>query len=208
MKNGIKNAGQSEMSIDLEGCLVQVEASKTWFTRRVLPLSIEQLRWRPDPWHWSIGECLDHLNISLGLYLPMIDDAIGRGLAGQPCRAEHTAFACREIDAVRLVEPPVSVRTVAAPVLLPAMAVDPERLVDRFHQTRDRYADAVRRASELSLARILIANPIHTFLRTLGGTLAFIAAHDRRHMWQAEQVRNKPRFPRAVFTVQERPQKG
>jgi hypothetical protein len=63
----------NELPIDLEGCLIQVEASKAWFARRVLPLSLEQLRWRPRPRQWSIAECLDHLNLTVSLYLPQID---------------------------------------------------------------------------------------------------------------------------------------
>src|SRR4029434_5344758 len=76
MRNGRTTAGETELSIDLAGCLVQVEASRAWFSRRVLPLSVEQLRWRPGPQRWSIAECLDHLNITLGFYLPKIDKSI------------------------------------------------------------------------------------------------------------------------------------
>jgi len=46
----------------------------------------------------------------------------------------------------------------------------------------------------------LIVEPVYPLIRTLGGTLGFLAAHDRRHMWQAERLRNESRFPRAVFT--------
>ena len=201
MKNGFSPDSQGQGSFDLEGCIVQVEASKAWFKRRVLPLSLDQLRWRPDPWHWSVGECLDHLNITLSIYLPKIEQAIRCGIAGEPGGAEFETWNSGEIDALKLVEPPVSVRTLAAPGLFPSGAVDPDRLVERFHQTRDCYADAVRRAFGLDFTRILIEAPVHSFLRTLGGTLAFIAAHDRRHMWQAEQVMKRPRFPRAVFAA-------
>jgi hypothetical protein len=72
-------------------------------------------------------------------------------------------------------------------------------MVDHFHQTRDRYSDAVRRAFGLDLRGIRIVDPIYPPIASLGGTLGLIAVHDRRHMWQAERVRQAPRFPRAVF---------
>jgi hypothetical protein len=165
----------------------------------VLPLSVEQLRWRPDAERWSMAECLDHLNATLAVYLPKIEDAIGRGWREgvTPGGCEYPAA---EIDMLRLIEPPVTVRFSAPPAVLPAAAVDPEELVDRFHEVRDWYADAVRRAGGLDLPGILIAEPICPWINTLGGTLALMAAHDRRHIWRAEQIKQNPRFPRALFS--------
>jgi hypothetical protein len=193
------NLGErNDMTVDLEGCLVQAEASAAWFHRQVLPLSLDQLRWRSDPTRWSIGECLDHLNVTLAAYLPKIEDAIVLGWReGMTQGFRHHLPA--EIDTLRLIEPPVRVRFPAPPEIQPVAAVDPDRLVDAFHRTRDRYAAAVRRSFGLDLPRILIAEPICPWIHTLGGTLALMAAHDRRHIWQAEQVIEDPRFPRAVF---------
>jgi len=195
--NLIQTGGRNETQIDLEACLFQVEASKAWFHDRVLPLSIGQLRWRPDPWHWSIAECLDHLNITLDLYLPRIADAAahGRRRAGDG----HGSYRQIELEALELMEPPVLLPAPAPPPALPAAAIDPDRLVDRFHQLRDRYADAVRRADGLDLPRIEIEESIYPMVHSLGATLALLAAHDRRHMWQAERVRQNPRFPRVTF---------
>ena len=198
MGKALGNGGQGRLIVDLEGYLVQVETSKAWFAQRVLPLSVEQLRWRPSPQKWSIGECLDHLNLMLELYLPKVDDAIagwrnGRATEGCP------AWEDSEMEALRQVEPPVRVRVVAPPEVIPSQAVDADRLVDHFEVTRDRYADAVRRSRGLDVVRIRVVDPVYPVIQTLGGTLAFIAAHDRRHIWQAERVRNTRQFPRALF---------
>jgi hypothetical protein len=207
MSTEIKANGQNAPGIDLEGCLVQGEASKAWFHRRVLPLSIEQSRWRPDARRWSIAECLDHLNLMLDLYLPKIDDAIAWGLRLDQPAKECVACDQAESDALRLIEPPVAVRVSAPPLTIPGPGVDPGWMVDQFHQTRDRSSDAVRRAFGLDLRRIWIVEPIYPVIVSLGGTLALIAAHDRRHIWQAERVRQAPRFPRAMFDTQ-RPFQG
>jgi hypothetical protein len=199
MSTEIKTAARTDARIDLEGCLVQVEASKAWFHQRVLPLSIEQLRWRPDAARWSIAECLEHLNLTLDVYLPKIDDAIVRGRRQDGTPAECSWCERAELDALGLLEPPVTVAVLAPPPTIPEPSIDPDWLVDHFHQTRDRYADAVRRAFGLGLWRIRIVEPVYPVIVSLGGTLGLIAAHDRRHMWQAERVRQAPRFPRAVF---------
>jgi DinB family protein len=190
----------SDTRVNLEGCLFQVEASKAWFHQRVLPLSIEQLRWRPDARHWSIAECLDHLNLTLEMYLPKIDAAIAGARRKDAAMAPRSQCEQAEIDALRLSEPPVTTGRPAPSATMPVAAVDPDWLVEQFHDTRDRYVDAVHRASELDLPRIRIVEPIYPLIVSLGGTLAFIAAHDRRHMWQAERVRQAPRFPQSVFS--------
>ncbi len=183
----------------LDECLAQVQASKAWFERRILPLSIEQLRWRPHGMRWSVAECLDHLNLTLDLYLPKIDHAIVR--AGREYRIPKEGSWCEpaETEALKQVEPPVVAGSYAPPLTIPGPAVDPDWLVDHFHQSRDRYAQAVRRAFGLHLRGIRIVEPIYPAFISLGGTLGFLAAHDRRHMWQAERVRQAARFPQGVF---------
>src|SRR3972149_6729083 len=34
---------------------------------------------RPDPSRWSVAECLQHLNLSSALFLPLLDTALARG---------------------------------------------------------------------------------------------------------------------------------
>ena len=197
MPNGI-TTDTRRMVISLDECLAQVDASKVWFARCVLPLSIEQLRWRPEPKHWSIAECLDHLNLSLGLCLPGIDEAIS-----DAWRDGHISAATgsdpAEVAALHQVEPPVVVPALAPTAALPSASIEPERLVDHFHQVRDRYAGAIRRALGLDLYGIRVAAPIVPWIRSLGGVFAYLAAHDRRHLWQSERIRRAPRFPRAAF---------
>jgi hypothetical protein len=54
----------------------------------------------------------------------------------------------------------------------------------------------VRDGAELDLNRIRFHNPFVATLRfTVGAGLLIIAAHNRRHLWQAEQVRQAAGFP-------------
>jgi hypothetical protein len=147
MWNSFNSTGHGGQANEMEGCLAQVDAGKSWFTRRVLPLSLDQLRWRPESGHWSIGECLDHLNLTLALYLPKIEDTIGMA-----CRESRISLASvrqlrNEAGFLSLVEPPVQVCFLSPQALLPSPVIDRDRLADRFHRLRNRYADAVRRAA-------------------------------------------------------------
>jgi hypothetical protein len=177
----------------LEGCVVQMVASREWFARRVLLLSPDQLRWRPGLSAWSIGDCLDHLNRTLAYYLPLIERAIDQSPRNRSAR--ERIFPQSEKAFLLQIEPPVRRKRSAAPQLRPVSAVDPDRLVDQFPQLREKYVQAVHSAARVDLANVTVENSIHPPVRSLGGIMAMLAAHDRRHLWQAERVRNAAGFP-------------
>ena len=183
----------------VEACLAQMRASKKWFATRVLPLSLDQLRWRPRSGSWSIVDCLDHLNRTLVYYLPKIDQAIGQSQLKLRDPARGLVFPESEEDFLKQAEPPIRSHSVTPSALLPVPAVDPGLIVDQFPQLRNRYAKAVLSASRLDLANISIAGSIHPPVHSLAGVIALLAAHDRRHLWQAEQVRNTPGFPASLI---------
>src|SRR5882672_8352401 len=51
------------------------------------PLTDAQFTWLPSPNGWSIAQCIDHLNVTARLYLPLLDEgiasAIRQGLYGE-----------------------------------------------------------------------------------------------------------------------------
>jgi len=64
-------------------------------------------------------------------------------------------------------------------------------VVPEFLSVRDQLAQRVRQADGLDLAKVRTVSPVSSLLRLpLGAYFAFIIAHDRRHVWQARQVRN------------------
>jgi hypothetical protein len=55
----------------------------------------------------------------------------------------------------------------------------------------------VRQADGLNLNRNRVISPVTSLLRLpLGAYFVFVIAHDRRHLWQARQLRTAPAFPR------------
>ena len=196
MENEVIGTVQSGAMFDLGECLSQVQASKKWFAQRILPLSLEQLRWRPRREKWSVCQCLAHLNLGLELWLPSLDSAIaGRSTHSRILPGQHRIDS-REIKALKVVEPPVVIPSLAMPALIPPAAVDADHLVNYFYRLRDRYASVIRSALHLDVGTIRLAEPIAPPIRSLGATIAYLAAHERRHIWQVEQLFKTPAFPR------------
>jgi hypothetical protein len=184
-----------ELTEELAACLHQAEASKAWFERRFLQLARHQIWWRPMPSTWSIGECVNHLNKTLASYLPKVEEAIERGWRESRTTRGFSQYGWHTNHVLKVLEPPVRVSHLAANPLHPLVPVERDLLVRQFYEQRKRYAEALCRANGLDLVDVEVDSMIQPLVPSLGGTLAMLAAHDRRHMWEAEWVRKSPGFP-------------
>jgi DinB family protein len=187
----------------LEACSVQMEASSQWFKSRGLTLSLEQLRWRPKIGVWSIAECLEHLHTTLDFYLPRMEGAIDRDRGAGRRNSGARALHAREARFLIEFEPPIRDGVIAADELCVGPAVDLDRIADRFHRLRSRYVEATRRAAGLDLAHIAVTQFAHPAIYSLGGTFALLAVHERRHLWQAENIRSTRGFPKSLCDFQD-----
>jgi DinB superfamily len=177
------------MTPELADDLAQVEGIKADARSLVTGLSPAQFNWRPGPKRWSVAECLDHLN-SIAKVFPAIDRAIEhaerRGLRNPgPFRYGWWARAN-----VRWMMPPPKFRMKTWKMLLPRdgpLAVDD--VLREFLELHDQFAQRIRQADGLDLQRAIVQSPVMRWFRLpLGAYLAFLLAHDRRHLWQARQV--------------------
>ena len=174
--------------------LDQIEASKAEGHAVVAGLSEDQLNWHPGAGSWSILDCLEHLNVGVTKTLPAFDRSIADGRAkGQTSHGpfRYSWFARMIAGSM---EPPPKFR-MRSPGLI-RVAPGPRRrgseVIPEFMRVRDLLADRVRQADGLDLVRVRLISPINRLLRVpLGTYFNFILAHDRRHLWQARNVRNR-----------------
>ncbi len=152
--------------------------------------------WRPEPNHWSISECLMHLNTTAALYISAIDRAIG---AGQPASGgeelPRRGFLGRWM--LNTLEPPVTRRFKAPGAFAPNEPKPLDQVVPEFIRYQDEVQQRLAVAKGFDLWRTKVKSPAVPLLRfSLGETFAIITAHERRHLAQAEEVKNSPDFPR------------
>ena len=159
------------------------------------PLDDTQFNWRPSPKQWSISECLAHLNVAAGLDLPRLVEEIERarvaGLTGHgPFRY---GFFSRWF--VGFMDAPPKFKVKAPKIYQPPAGHSKDKVVPEFVSIHERMLEVVMKANGLDLARIKVASPAGPFKMSLGQRFALVAAHDRRHLWQAWQVRKHRDFP-------------
>jgi hypothetical protein len=63
---------------------------------------------------------------------------------------------------------------------------------------QEQYIACLQAANGLDLQRAKVRSPGTSLIKlSLGQGFALMTAHERRHLWQARQVKNNARFPQA-----------
>lgn len=160
---------------------------------------------RPPGGGWSVAECLEHLNASARLYLPVfteaMDEARAKGhVVADPTRDPRT-WKGRLI--AWSLEPPVRIRTRTFRDLEPAPGdLDRDAVLDEFEALHEELIVRINEARSLDQRRIRIRSVLNPRLRlSLADWFAFLAAHARRHLWQAERTLEKVRTADATDEV-------
>ncbi len=145
---------------------------------------------RPSAGEWAIGECFGHLNITSERFLPLIDEAIrdgrARGLEGNgPYSRGPIGWALQ-----RFLEPPYKIKTKTAAAFVPAGVDAMADTLERFDCLQHEIQVRIDRSAGLALDRLRLVSPFGGRVRyNLYAAFCLLAAHQRRHLWQAEQVK-------------------
>ena len=155
-------------------------------------LSEDAGTWRAAPDSWSIAECLDHLATGNRVYLHAMQPAAERALTDG---RRHRRPAMPGLFGgwfVRSLEPPVSSRfklkspTKIRPRRGPTLA----DAATQFLASQDEVRAFLQRYADIDLAGVSFPNPFIRGIRfSLATGLHVLAAHQRRHLWQAHNIR-------------------
>lgn len=165
--------------------------------RRSAGLLLEGLTERQLTWHdgagtWSIIDCLNHLATTANESLPRIRSAItdarSRGLLSTgPFRHPIAGNIL-----IRLMDAPPRIRFKAPKAYRPTRNLSVSETLAAYFLVQEELPRVLKDANGLDLARVRVTNPVISWWKlSLGQEFAFDAAHERRHLWQASQVRTK-----------------
>jgi hypothetical protein len=174
----------------------QFAALKAEASELVTGLQESQFNWRPDAHSWSMAECLQHLNIvgdrCVHTLEEILVDARTRGLVGQG----PFGYGWLGEWILANTEPPPKRKYKAPRRFTPAYGQPITAVLPTFRHLQEQLALRLEQANGLDLARVKAPAPEAGLFRfNLQLTFAWIAAHQRRHLWQARQVRNHAGFP-------------
>jgi hypothetical protein len=148
--------------------------------------------WHAQPGSWSVAECLDHLATGNRVYLAAMQPSAERALHRGSMRRRAVQPGLIGGWFVNYLEPPVraGLKSKAPRKIRPRPS---PRLDDALTAFLASHADVrafVRTYGGIDLTGVRFANPFIPGVRfSLATGLHVIAAHERRHLWQAWRVR-------------------
>ena len=149
---------------------------------------------RPNPKSWSAAECLSHLSISTEMFLPIlksaIEDARAKGVkpGGEP-KMDLMGRVLRWF-----LEPPIRSRVKTTAPFVPRSVRAKSEALAEFTTFQQRLKVLLREAGQFDLAKMKIVSPFDRRVKyNVYSAFRIITAHQRRHLWQAEQAVKKLR---------------
>ncbi len=181
---------------DLQEILTALDESDRRAEDLVRDLDDERLNWRPDERSWSIAQCLDHLNVASNVYAGPIREALERARRTGSVRKGPIQPGPFSRWFIATLEPPPKRRLPAPKKIVPAARKGKAEVMAEWRRAQSAVRDLLREAAGLDLNGARFVNPFLPLIRFSVGTgFRVIAAHERRHLWQAERVQANPRFP-------------
>jgi hypothetical protein len=194
----MSTAQTGTLPADLQQVLDEIEQADRAADALVSALTEAQCQWQPDGGRsWSVAQCLEHLAATNIVY----GDAMRRGVEEARRRGWNAytplkpGFFGRKF--VSSMEPPVRRRARAPGQVRPRSPLTRAEILGRYHDAHARVMQTIRDAAAIDPNRATFPNPFFRMVRVKVATgMQVIAAHDRRHLWQAQQVIARPDFPR------------
>ena len=135
---------------------------------------------------WSVAQCLDHLAQTTDIFLPVIAAAMGRAPRLGSNRRLRTGALTQML--IRNLEPPYRLRFKALKAIVPQRQ-DFESAFNAFEESQLRLSKTIQSSVGLALDEVRIESPIYARVSyNVYGALRVLAAHQRRHLWQIEQI--------------------
>jgi hypothetical protein len=182
-------ASKSEIDPQLRGITQELEQATIQARRLVGCCDDESWSRRPSNKGWSAAECVIHLNKTSETALPLLGKAVSKArsqnrLRNAPYRLD---FIGRQV--LQFTEPPYRLKAPSPASYCPD-GVEPRAVVlGKFEELQSELIHLVESADGLALCEIQIPWPVYVRIKyNMFASLKIIPAHQRRHLWQAEQA--------------------
>jgi hypothetical protein len=150
-----------------------------------LPLDQEALLLKPDPYRWSIGECLEHLNLYSDYYHPVIKKKMEEE---GPCNPNYTFKSGMAGNYfAKSMLPKKKMMKMSSPAdKNPSKTGVLDEVVKRFLAHQKDLLQLLATARNRDLNKIRIPLSLSKLIRfRLGDTFRFVVNHNQRHVVQA-----------------------
>jgi len=167
-----------------------------------VPLTSEQLNWKPSPDEWSIGQCLDHIITTDEQYRASFEQAVQGTLPRTfwqrlPLFPQFVGYLLyRSMH-------PETTRPIPAPrIFRPSSSTIGPDVYERFQTHQEHLLGVLRASQDVPVDDLIISSPVAAWMvYRLGDAFRVVVAHQYLHLMQAERVKHTDGFPAASSVV-------
>jgi hypothetical protein len=178
----------------------QVLALRVLAHQRLRPLSSEQLNRRPGYDNWSPGQCLEHLNIVAGYFLPNLRHRLrlAQAKGSTASRKVRSGWLGRHLTTTTRKDTGLGASILREPKQYAPTGVRlTGTVVEAFNRQLDELLRLLLLARQVDAGAVRVPNPLHPWLQLrLTDVLEALIAHTQRYVKLAEQAlaatANKP----------------
>jgi hypothetical protein len=175
----------AEQLAEVRRQLVDVQSR---ISRLASEVNDQQWTRRPPAGGWSAAECVVHLTMTNDAYMPLLTAARSAIPAGS---AVPTSFR-REFGARLLewfLEPPARAKSKTIAAFVPGAAAPKAQTVADFERSQRALLEFIDTSKGIALDHAKFPSPFNERLKyNPYAALRILAAHERRHLWQAERA--------------------
>jgi hypothetical protein len=165
-----------------------------------LKLKESQLKWKKDNISWSIEEVFAHLNAYGSYYNPTFLARIENTKHTSPKEIfvssplGKSAWKSMKLGNLKNVKRKMKSPKTYNPIFNEELITGNE--VEKFNEQQQLFIEILSKADNVNLRRVKIPISISKIIRLrLGDALLFVAYHNERHLQQATNILNHPKFP-------------
>jgi len=128
------------------------------------------------------------LTLTTRAYLPLLDEALARVTPSHGAAQVYRPDLMGRLLAWFL-EPPYRIRSATAAAFVPGTTEDAGAVMEQFQASQAELEQRLERAEGRDLGSVRLISPFNARVKyNLVSTFLIILAHERRHLWQAEQA--------------------
>ena len=176
----------------LDEIKIQLDIASQKAISIVNSVSFEQLQQRPQPDKWSIAECIVHLNLASQAEINVLNDAYKQIPTKQVYVEKQFKMDLLSRFLKWTLEPqPISLFKIKTTERFQPIDTEPlSEVLPTFLALQEQLKVSVDAANGLPLDQIIVVSPFINYIKyNLLSCFHLLLAHERRHLWQAEKVK-------------------
>ncbi len=158
-------------------------------------LNFSQLNWKPSENQWSIGQCIDHLIVSNGKYLPILKE-VETGKHRTTIWEKYnplTNYTGKQM--IKTLGPNIHKKYKAPKLFIPSNSKINLDILNDFKNQQNELFELFMKLENGKYSQIVITSPVASLITIkLHDLLKLIVLHEQRHINQALGVKKSDLF--------------